>query len=284
MKYVIFHSADFDGKFCEQIARKALGTDGVRYIGWTYGDSEPAKEISQHDEVYLLDLSIPSLMDHPKLIWIDHHKTAIEKYPSTIMGYRIDGVAACRLAWQWFFHGMPPLPKKEDFVNRIVNEPMSVRLAGEYDVWDKRDPDAEVFQHGLRSMDLSGIWGKLLNCNRVGGEIVDDLLWSGMGIKFAVDHANESIIKAKGFTLRWEGLTFLALNTARYNSHSFTAGIKPEHDALIGFGFDGEKWLVSLYGVPGKPDIDLATIAVRYGGGGHKQACGFECRTLPFTL
>jgi len=42
-------------------------------------------------------------MERPGLVWIDHHKSAIEKYGATTPGYRIDGVAACRLAWQWFF-------------------------------------------------------------------------------------------------------------------------------------------------------------------------------------
>jgi hypothetical protein len=286
MKYVIYHSADFDGKFCEQIARLALGELDVKYIGWNYGDPEPGKEITPQDEVYILDLNIPSLMDHPKLVWIDHHKTAIEKYPSTIKGYRIDGVAACRLAWQWFmyFSKHENLPPKGHFLSRRLNEPRSVQLAGEYDVWDKRNPNCDIFQHGLRSCDLAGWWEELLTVGPTGHAAVSVLLERGKYVQYATERSNESVIKAKGFTLHWEGLTFLALNTVRCNSHSFTAGLRPEHEALIGFGFDGKKWLVSLYGVPGKPEIDLSAIAVRYGGGGHKQACGFECRNLPFTL
>ena len=29
-------------------------------------------------------------------------------------GYRIDGVAACRLAWQWFTHPASPFNTKEE--------------------------------------------------------------------------------------------------------------------------------------------------------------------------
>lgn len=98
MTKVIFHRSDFDGKFCEQIARRFLSTDPakIQYIGYDYGD--PVPQVAANDCVYLLDLSIPELMNHRYLIWIDHHKTAIEKYPLSIPGFRIDGVAACRLA------------------------------------------------------------------------------------------------------------------------------------------------------------------------------------------
>jgi len=51
----------------------------------------------------MLDISIPGLMMHQDLIWIDHHKSAMEKWDNGPEGYRIDGVAACRLAWQWSF-------------------------------------------------------------------------------------------------------------------------------------------------------------------------------------
>jgi hypothetical protein len=42
------------------------------------------------------------------------------------------------------------------------------------------------------------------------------------------------------------------------------------------------KWTVSLYGVPHRPDLDLSPIAVKHGGGGHRQACGFTTDQLPF--
>jgi hypothetical protein len=162
-----------------------------------------------------------------------------------------------------------------------VKEPLAVRLAGEYDVWDKRDDRADLFQHGLRSQELN--FPRLL-CDDV--DYVDELLKGGRVLQYARTKENESVIKHQGFTVQWEGLTFIACNSARFNSYLFTAGLKPEHDGCLGFAWDGGKgkWKVSLYGVPGKPNIDLSAIAVRHGGGGHKQACGFECAALPFQV
>lgn len=300
---VIYHRADFDGEFCREIARQHFG-DSADYIGWDYGDRIP-RIPDGVERLYMLDISVKGLMDHPKLIWVDHHKSAMEEFSPSIPGYRIDGVAACRLAWQWFamletsggtleaqacFGGEAAdggeLPTLDQFSRRVVTEPLAVRLAGEYDVWDKRDPRVDLFQHGLRSQAID--WSRLFDMDadvaaeEPGTRYVHQLLEAGEYLAYAAKQSNARTIREIGFDVRWEGLTFLAANI-RGGSLSFSAGIKPHHDGLLGFRWVGDKWKVSLYGVPGKPDIDLSAIAVRHGGGGHRQACGFGCAVLPFA-
>ena len=162
MTTVIYHSADYDGIFCREIARKFL--PDAKLIGWNFGD--PLVPIPPEGTIYILDLS-PACLEpftcNGRLVWIDHLKSSIEKWAVEIPGYRLDGVATCRLAWQFFNccgdHRRPrtifnPLPSKQDFINRTVIEPLAVQLAGEYEIGDKRNPDAETFQHGLRCVDL----------------------------------------------------------------------------------------------------------------------------------
>ena len=290
---VIFHSADFDGIFCREIARKFLSN--AKLIGWNFGD----RKISVPEgQFYILDLSPECLepdtlpmSEAARMVWIDHHKSSIAKFPEAFPGYRIDGVAACRLTWQWFTHEIARnvmsdanyLPTKEEYLNRNVVEPYAVRLAGEYDVWDKRDPRAELFQHGLRSCELTDeIWRDLFS-QPYDGRLAQ-LLVQARSIQYSKNQENESIIKTAGFDLDFEGLHFLACNHARYNSLLFTAGLKPEHDACLGFSWRGGKWTVSLYHAPGNEHHDLSVIAVKHGGGGHRGACGFTCKTLPFGL
>lgn len=259
----------------------------MEYIGWDYGD--PIPDVPRDAKLYMLDISVDGLMDHPNLNWVDHHKSAIDKYPATIQGYRIDGVAACRLAWQYFggigeWAGSDK-PAKKDFVDRLVHEPFAVTLAGEYDIWDKHDVRAELFQHGLRSEELTDkIWQELLDEKATVGfaHRVQVLLTQGRAIQYAKEQENAGVITSYGFDLDFEGLKFLACNHARFNSHLFTAGLKPEHDASFGFNWDGEQWRVSLYHAPGKEHHDLSLIAVKYGGGGHRGACGFRTKSLPF--
>ena len=300
---VIYHHADFDGIFCREIARKFL--PNAILIGWDYGDPIPTPDVvSSDDRLYMLDISIEGLMDHPKLIWIDHHKSAMEKFHHGIPGYRIDGVAACRLAWQWFManppagffslgvgrftEGVEPhnnnfkLPGKFQFCERQVSEPEAVRLAGEYDIWDKRDPRAELFQHGLRGAERD--FPALLEISQEAVDYVAQILEEGRAIQYSKAEENKGIALSFSFTIQFEGFRLLACNAARYNSHLFSAALKPEHDGCLGFNWDGKikSWRVSLYS--DKPNIDLSVVAVKYGGGGHRGACGFRCKTLPFEL
>lgn len=106
------------------------------------------------------------------------------------------------------------------------------------------------------------------------------LLQSGAAVQYAKTQENKDIITSYGFDIIFEGLIFLACNHARYNSHLFTAGIKPHHEALFGFKWDGDQWQISLYHIDDKTDIDLSLIAVKFGGGGHRGACGFRMSTV----
>lgn len=288
---VIYHRADFDGIFCREIARKFLG-DTAEYIGWDYGD--PLVEVhSGCETLYVLDLSPECVagmvacggLVHPeaqKLVWIDHHKSTIEKFPGGVPGYRIDGVAACRLAWEWFKVELTPglrLATKDAFVNRTLDEPYAVRLAGEYDIWDKRDPDAEVFQFGLQSMELKPLTWELLLGENSYDHAQNMCGWGRLCQQY--QQRTDAEILPRGFLVEFEGLKFLALNTARCNSLSFAAKDVPEtgHDALMGFYWTGTATSVSLYHARHRTDLDLSAIAVKYGGGGHRGACGFSLQS-----
>ena len=306
---VIYHSADFDGLFCREIARKFL--PDAELIGWDYGD--PKLDFPE-GQVYVLDLCpetftersfTPNVLD--RLIWIDHHASAIRKYPETIPGYRIDGVAACRLAWQWFtmvdgntsygdvrnsVRAAGVLPMIQDFKQRTVNEPLAVRLAGEYDIWDKCDPNAEVFQFGLRSKELSTAhWMHMLDGDTGPDQaiphryntVVLGLLSDGRMLQ-AYQQRNDAGMMGRSFIVEFEGVKFLALTTARCNSLTFASKDVPEtgHDALMGFYFTGKEWTVSLYHAKHRTDLALSQIAVKYGGGGHRGACGFRMAKLPW--
>jgi NTP pyrophosphatase (non-canonical NTP hydrolase) len=197
---IIYHDADFDGKLSNEVCRfhlKHLHPEAsIHSYGWDYGRPVPlpilrgriptsGDELSRlpvwedYDLIYIVDLSVDELMSRvdlrDKIVWIDHHKSAIEKWDKAVpfdgehhpdnpvgtrpqfAGYRIDGVAACRLCWQWFTRrnrvGVTytrPVSKK-DFIDRVVEEPELIRLAGEYDIWDLRDPNAKPLQFGLRA-------------------------------------------------------------------------------------------------------------------------------------
>lgn len=280
---VIHHSADADGDCCREIARLNLGTSAA-CVGWDYGQQVP--ETRSYERIYMLDCCVPELMADPRLIWIDHHAPQIAKYPKTIRGYRIDGVAACRLTWQWFADplesGLPQLP---DYVERRVQEPIAVRLIGENDIWDHRDPQVAVFQHGLRSQPID--WTRLLHYDSPHSlHYVRRLMEAAEYVGYAARQSAERFMAESSFMLEWAGLRWLAINGGPSMSSSrYESAIRPEHDACLTWGWVPKigAYKISLRGVPHRPDLDLSAIALRHGGGGHRQACGFSARVLPWA-
>jgi hypothetical protein len=312
---VIYHRNDFDGLFSGQIAKKFLPPD-TELIGWHFGDAPII--FPTEGRVYVIDLpldrvfgydynqenlhlSAARFVDASRVVWIDHHRSSIESHPKNIPGYRIDGVAACRLAWQWFnkphIGGETCAITKEDFLERKVDEPLAVRLAGEYDVWDKRDPRAEMFQFGLQSVDLdtpfypkwddefhvASWWYEMLRDDKRRQHLaVDELLSRAPAIMHYREKEYAKVIKEQGFDVGFMGRVFLACNSHECDirSHLFAAGIKPHHEALMGFTFNGAEWAFSLYQIDGKKDVDVLSIAKHMGGGGHAGACGFTAKAI----
>lgn len=276
---VIYHKADFDG-LCSRAVAERYFNGSADYIGWDYND--PIPNLDAYSVVYVIDIRLTKeAMDAnaEKIIWIDHHKSSIESITKNIAGIRIDGVAACRLAYQWFFGNQKAT--KEEYVNRLVTEPTAVRLLGEFDVWDKRDSNTDIFQVGAAA-EKALDWKRLLD--DVDNGYIARIIGRGQAIWDYLEVINKQISNERGFDIRFHGLNFRALNIARCNSITFKDSLQENHDGCLAYFFDGKIWKFSLYGVPGKPDVDLSAIAVQYGGGGHKQACGFTLDKLPAEL
>ncbi len=282
---IVYHSADYDGTLSRDVCLFYLSrtsqVDDIQTVGWNYGD--PTPDITLFDLVYLVDISIPELLvdeNYSKLIWIDHHKTAIDRHGDNWIGVRLDGVAACRLTWQWFHQRQQrdEIPTLDAFRSRLVPEPLLLTLAGEYDIWDKRDPLADTLQFGLRAspeFDAVAHFDRAWVSNRLEAtrELLD-LLDAGAAVEKYQRGQNQRVARM-AHDLVWEGLRFCCLN-ASGNSQVCESVIRPDHAAIFMWRYDGSKVRVSLYGVPHKAELDLSTIAKARGGGGHRQACGFE--------
>lgn len=285
---VVTHSADLDGLCSQAVAKKALG-DTADYLGWDYSDDIP--DTSKYLRVYLIDISFPpeemkKLMS--RLVWIDHHFSAIKDNPTYYGGLRIDGVAACRLAWQWFFGNAKAT--KEDYLTRKVTEPLAVTLLGEHDIWNHTDEKTLPFQYGMQAIETPD-WETLLTSEATPAhgfayqkEYMDDVLVKGRAIEQYLKVTNAQLSNECGYDADFEGLKFRVLNTPQKGSLQFDASIKEHHDGCLRYYWDGQKWGCSLYGVAHKKDIDLSVIAKKYGGGGHRGAAGCTFTELPKEL
>lgn len=320
---IIYHDADFDGilsnKVCRHWLEKLYPGAQIDSHGWDYGRKLPDWPLTKndgypdasshdwcdYDTIYIVDLSVDELMAQvelrDKIVWIDHHKSAIEKWDqcgdlvngNKFEGYRIDGVAACRLCWQWFVTNNVdngPLPVKEAFENRRVSEPELIRLAGEYDVWDHRDPDAKALQFGLRGLRKTDFDlliyqqfnndGSEFDRSRACAELFH-AIQSGKVIKAYTDKVSAEYANQFAYPVDFEGLTFCALNGSGRNSDAVQPAAMV-HDARLSWRLTPTGVAVSLYHALGHEHHDLSVIAKKHGGGGHRGACGFRCTLEQF--
>ena len=158
-------------------------------------------------------------------------------------------------------------------------KPLIVRLLGDYDIWAfKFGDDTNKLQAGIKLYNTkpeSPEWDRWLNTNYVP---LEELRSGEIALKYR-DNSYAGLIKSWSWWTEFEGYKAIAINAGSVSSQLFDS-VKEDYDLMLPFVFDGKKWTVSLY--TKKPEIDVSEIAKKYGGGGHKQAAGFQCDVLPF--
>ena len=129
---ILFHKSDLDGHASGAILKYKYPE--AKTFGMNYGD--PLPEIIIGEQVFMVDFSLPTkemdtLSSRCNLVWIDHHKSAMEVVDPAIPGLRKIGLGSCSLVWQYC-----------EF-DRMV--PYAVMLLSEHDVWIHDNPDTLPF-------------------------------------------------------------------------------------------------------------------------------------------
>lgn len=286
-----FHSADLDGH-CSGAIVKHFAPQ-CEMIGINYGKPFPWAEIESGETVFMVDFTLQPFEDMERLlnicnlVWIDHHKTAIEEAERRgfkAPGLRRVGIGACALTWESF-----------DYDNGETPIPEAVRLLAEYDVWNHSDPLTLPFQYGMRMNentwpDNQEFWEQLLGTSESERRYADALIAKTVEVGETIlayeKSQNEKFCKAYSFETEFDGKMAIACNRGFTNSQVFESVWDPEqYDLMLTFCRlkpPAGKWTVSIYS--DKDDIDCGNIARKFGGGGHKGAAGFQCSKLPFEI
>jgi oligoribonuclease NrnB/cAMP/cGMP phosphodiesterase (DHH superfamily) len=275
-----YHGVDFDGKCSGAIVK--LKYPNCELIGIDYGDPFPWDMIHDDEVLFMVDFAIQPHVDMErlyaktggKLVWIDHHKTALEwaglsGFDNVCKGVRSPELAGCELTWR-YLHGGDEFPR-------------AVALLGRYDVWDHQHPQTLPFQFGMRLAENppedTAWWHDLFTREQA----VLDIIETGHICQAYAEQSHAGVCKMAGFDLEWEGLRWTAVNGPYRGSMVHKSRFDHErHDAMLGFYWTGKQWTLSL--TTDKPGIDVSAIAKKYGGGGHKGAAGFQANNLPFAL
>lgn len=264
-----------DGKAAAFAVLHSLGQRAVECecVPMDYGKPFPLNTICNDEPIWIVDFSIDpkemnSLLQFTgNVIWIDHHKTAIEKYadfPTEIAGVREDGVAGCVLTWR-YCNPDEPLPRM-------------IELVGDRDVWTWAfGKETANFHAGAAMCDTqpkSIFWKTMLNDSHQFVRVLDQ----GSVINAYKSQHNADVLKRIGFEAYIDGHKCLCMNACSVGSEAFGDGAMGEYAILSPFYWDGQQFSVSLY----SSQVDVSEIAKARGGGGHKGAAGFQCDVLPY--
>lgn len=245
----------------------------VEYVDGFYGQEPP--DVAGRD-VYIIDFSYPRetmiaiANTCRRLVVLDHHKTAqaaLEDFP------HFDGVAihfdmersGAGMAWDHFM-GKP--------------RPWVVNYVEDRDLWRNALDDSEAVSAYISTMAFDfEVWddemrhGNIARAKVAGWHVV------------AKTRQYVAEVRKNAFLVDFEGYTVPLVNAPQYDISELLVGMMGEWqlDPLTTFQpqFVMGWWQCVdkrfQYSLRSRGDFDVSALAKRYGGGGHKNAAGFQC-------
>lgn len=293
--HVIYHDNCADGLTAAWVAATTLvriGGTTVETVPAQYGDPPP--EIAEGDDVLIVDFSYPrDVLERLAaragvLVVLDHHATA-EKALAGLPYARFDkNRSGAGLAWDMLVASWDP-----DLMGHVgplsveSYRPAIVSYVEDRDLWRFLLRDSkEVNAYIGASLKFRGKESeKLASVQAVQDEIVHDYVSVVTGGRAILKYV-DSYVAATADNARmvsWEGYDGVPVVNASYTNISELVGnLAESRPFAIGWckRKDG-KYGYSLRS-RGPDGVDVSAIALRHGGGGHKNAAGFSSdRLLP---
>lgn len=255
---VIYHGKCLDGMTAAWAVRTALG--GGDYIPAIHGDAPPdvaGRDVVIVDFSYKRDLMEAMARDAKSLLVLDHHKSAqadLEGLPFAIFDMARSGAG---MAWDWFHPGQM--------------RPALVNLVEDDDLWRHALPGTQEFHLRLEMepMDFAN-WERIAGMSE---QELETFIAEGAVLRRAFDGEVGALL-AERYAVTIAGEAGLAVNaSSRYSSEL-------GHRLAELSGSFGMVWRQVENGLKVSlrscGDYDVAQLAARFGGGGHRNAASFR--------
>lgn len=243
------------------------------------------------------------------IIWIDHHKTAIEDYKeqSNLAGIRNIDYCGAELVAMYIngFHMksngdlVDESGNKTTYENAYTTVPTWIKEVGNFDCWRTHiDMDrSKKLNYGIRmhwdsnmltTADGRQFWADIDYSNNV-----EKFIEEGAIIMKYQDSENKDMVAINGFEVKLKKDPFadykcIAVNTSSRGSDVFKS-VFDQYEVGFVFCFSDKKgkpvmnFSVYRLGMNPQKNIDVSRIAQSFGGGGHVGAAGFKTNgALPF--
>ena len=278
---VIYHAHCTDGFGAAYAAWKKFG-DLAEYVPMNYGEPEHddvdllQAKIGTPDnrQVYVLDFSFPIditkwlIKNSAFFVWLDHHKTAFEMWAGDERELYLDETeytniildnskSGAMLAWE-YFHPSNELP--------IIIRHIDDRDRWKFNLRGSKEIHASLQTEKPWTFEM---WDALTSNDNYGA-----LFSQGGAILKA---QTQQVASTASYSRKCQigDATGLSVNT---NVHISEVG----HELAKKSGSFGLIWYLNAdnranCSLRSEGDYDVSAIARRFGGGGHKNAAGFNC-------
>ncbi|KKW45365.1 MAG: hypothetical protein UY96_C0024G0010 [Parcubacteria group bacterium GW2011_GWB1_56_8] len=262
---VIYHGDCPDGFGGAWAARKKFG-DRARYVPAPNWDTPPPGLVNK--DIYLIDFAYRSpevlrklMRDNKRVTAIDHHISAEKAVKAThdySFSLRHSGAV---LAWK-YFHPEKPTPKLIAYIE-------------DSDLWTWRLSKSRELCAFIDSRDLNfAAWDKLAR-EFERPDLRRQYAHEG-GILLGYEKKLvDQVIRETAQRVRFEGHTACAANCPLLHSQIGNALVEKFPPLGIVWSVHKNKKRVSLRS---NGTVDVAKIAMKFGGGGHKRAAGFSLK------
>jgi len=268
---VIYHGGCADGAGAALAAYLLFGED-AEYRPAVYGDPvAPTDAEARGRIICILDFSYTrEVIERLQraalcLIVIDHHKTAAERL-SGIPGFVIEmDRSGAALAWREMIGG--PMPELFRYIE-------------DRDLWRWHLPHSREISVALVAREAHRDFRIMKAIYENWQEEHSRLVVEGTAL---IRLVNQQVARmtASAEPVILDGVSALATNATAFHSE---VGDELAARAPIGitWGWNGKRqgYVVSLRSTGA---VDVSQIAVKYGGGGHRNAASFVCDRLPWT-
>ena len=281
MNYFFFHHPCSDGMMAATIAHQSLSPN-VTLI-----ESPPGKppitlpQFNKGDSIYILDTCFaPQILSSwadqigKSVIVLDHHEYSKDWIPKGSLSVHDSNRSGCRIAWDYFYPDSPV--------------PSVVKYIEDRDLWRWNNlPQSKIFDdyfYTLVPIDLKSYQPYIFGSNV--DQLIDEAIVKGRALGEYIQKQIDDIAKTTSI-IQWMGHVTAVVNSSVHISElaDYILTHDPEVELVIVW-YKNEaigKNKVSLRSKlrdDGSVSADVNSIALQFGGGGHKTASGFICKNI----
>lgn len=294
--YICYHSPCYDGFTAAFCAWKKFDNKVV-YIPMDY--SKPIPEFESKSEIYILDFSldpeiIVELAKTHKVVQLDHHKTAMDKWSDPVLNKQtffslydkcsiskgdstfhlfLDdnseihfdmSKSGARMAWEYFF------PES--------NIPELIKFVEDRDLWQFKYPQSKPVHAYLSSRPMTfEAWNQVyfgLEDMLHGGGRNKILLAGGTILSYQDEVVRELTTEINWTEIEGHKVPIVACQK-RFGSIVCDKLLELHTETKFAVYYSDMANNIRQYGVRSRKDFDVSKIAEKLGGGGHAQAAGW---------